>query len=111
MHEMYGMFARQHQGLEVYVFGHIGDGNLHVNTLKPESMDREDFLERCQQADEDLFTIVQKYHGSISAEHGIGLLKKKWLQFSRTPTEIALLKSIKKVFDPNGLLNPGKIFD
>lgn len=111
VNEMYEMFRKRHGGLEVYLFGHIGDGNLHVNTMIPSGMDRETFLEKCHEADADLFKIVQKYQGSISAEHGIGLLKKEWLQYSRTPAELALLKSIKKALDPQGLLNPGKIFD
>ena len=109
--DMYAMFKRRHSGFEVYLFGHIGDGNLHVNTLKPKDMAQDDFLKQCYEADKDLFEIVQKYRGSISAEHGIGLLKKKWLQYSRTPVEIAILRSIKKALDPQGLLNPGKIFD
>lgn len=109
--EMYEMFSRRHSGFEIYLFGHIGDGNLHVNTMMPSGMDREEFLKQCHQADKDLFEIVQKHQGSISAEHGIGLLKKKWLQFSRTPAELALLRSIKKSLDPENLLNPGKVFD
>lgn len=109
--EMHAMFRQRHQGLEVYLFGHIGDGNLHVNTMMPATMDRQAFLERCHRADEDLFAIVKRHCGSISAEHGIGLLKKDWLRFTRSPEELALLKAIKGVFDPLNLLNPGKIFD
>ncbi len=109
--EMYAMFKRGHGELEVFLFGHIGDGNLHVNTMMPEGMDRKDFLERCHVADQDLFTLVRKYKGSVSAEHGIGLLKKEALGFSRTPEEISLFRQLKKAFDPQGLMNPGKIFD
>jgi FAD/FMN-containing dehydrogenase len=109
--DMYAMFSKRHSDFEIYLFGHIGDGNLHVNTMKPEAMDREEFLRQCHQADEDLFNIVQKYQGSISAEHGVGLLKKEWLKFTRSPAELAILRSIKNAMDPHGLLNPGKIFD
>ena len=109
--EMMEMFNRRHGEFEIYLFGHIGDGNLHVNTLKPADMPKERFLERCHEADEDLFNLVKKHKGSISAEHGIGLLKKDALRFSRTPEELALFRSIKKAFDPQGLLNPGKVFD
>ena len=109
--EMYDLFKKRNDGLEIYLFGHIGDGNLHVNTLKPPSMDKDEFLKRCHDADQDLFNIVQKYQGSISAEHGIGLLKKDALHFSRSPQELELMKQMKRVFDPQGLLNPGKIFD
>ena len=109
--EMVEMFHKRHADLGVYLFGHIGDGNLHVNTLKPATMTKEVFLEICHQADQDLFAIVKKHQGSISAEHGIGLLKKDALAFSRTPEEMVMFRQIKKIFDPKNLLNPGKIFD
>lgn len=109
--EMYQMFELNYKELDVFLFGHIGDGNLHVSTLKPALMDKKEFMGKCHKADLELFTLVQKHSGSISAEHGIGLLKKESLPFTRTPTEIELMKKIKKVFDPQGLLNPGKIFD
>ncbi len=108
---MNDLFARKYPGIDVYLFGHIGDGNLHVNALKPESMSRDEFLDRAHAADKDLFALVQHHHGSISAEHGVGLLKKDSLEFSRAPLEMELMRSLKKVFDPNGLLNPGKILD
>lgn len=104
-------FPQKHPDLEIFLFGHIGDGNLHINTLRPSSMSVEEFLKLCHQADEDLFKLVQKYKGSISAEHGIGLLKKEALHYTRSPEEIAYLRAIKSVFDPQGLLNPGKIID
>jgi FAD/FMN-containing dehydrogenase len=109
--EMNAMFHRRHSAVEVYTFGHIGDGNLHVNTMKPESMSKEEFLKLAHEADQELFALVKKHKGSISAEHGIGLLKKASLGFSRTPEELALMKAVKKALDPRGLLNPGKIFD
>lgn len=105
------LFATKYPGIGVYMFGHIGDGNLHVNALKPDEMSREEFLKHAKDADKDLFALVQKHHGSVSAEHGIGLLKKEALHYSRTPAELAVLKQLKQVFDPAGLLNPGKIFD
>jgi FAD/FMN-containing dehydrogenase len=109
--EMMSFFSTRYQDLEIYFFGHIGDGNLHVNTLKPAAMDKEAFLKTCAETDRVLFEIIRKYQGSISAEHGIGLLKKDALGFSRSPAEIELMKGIKKVLDPHNLLNPGKIFD
>ena len=108
---MYELFKGKYPGIDVYVFGHIGDGNLHVNALKPESMSREEFLKHAKDADKDLFALVQKHHGSVSAEHGIGLLKKEALKFSRTPAELEIFRALKRVFDPKGLLNPGKILD
>ena len=105
------LFKSKYPGIGVYMFGHIGDGNLHVNALKPDEMSREDFLKHAKDADKDLFALVQKHHGSVSAEHGIGLLKKEALRFSRTPAEMEIFRQLKRVMDPQGLLNPGKILD
>ena len=96
-------------GLKPYIFGHIGDGNLHVNLMKPESMDLAEFRTLCGKADEQMFTWIQGYEGSVSAEHGIGLLKKHLLKFTRSETEIELMREFKRTFDPKNLLNPGKI--
>ena len=79
--------------------------------MMPTSWDRVQFTQVCKEADGDLFSLVQKYHGSVSAEHGVGLVKKEFLHFSRTAEEVQLMRAVKKVFDPQGLLNPGKIFD
>jgi FAD/FMN-containing dehydrogenase len=57
-----------------------------------------------------LFSVIQELGGSISAEHGVGLVKKPFLQFSRSSAEIRIMQEIKKVFDPNGIMNPGKVF-
>ena len=95
---------------EVIWFGHIGDGNLHINILKPKDLSREDFIKKCQGADDLLYQQIAKYDGSVSAEHGVGLAKKKFLHYSRSPQEIEILKQIKKIFDPDNIINPGKIF-
>jgi glycolate oxidase subunit GlcD len=108
---MMDVFTAKYPGLEVYVFGHIGDGNLHVNTLMPEGMEREEFLKRAKAADKDLFELVRRHQGSVSAEHGIGLLKKEALHYSRTPGEMEIFRSMKRALDPKNLLNPGKVFD
>jgi FAD/FMN-containing dehydrogenase len=78
--------------------------------MKPDALAKETFLERTHQADHDMFELVQKHRGSISAEHGIGLLKRDFLAYSRSPAELALLRSLKLALDPGNLLNPGKIF-
>ena len=91
------------------IAGHIGDGNLHVNTLKPEGMTKEDFTARCKQADLALFELVQSHGGSISAEHGIGQYRVAELARHRHPDEMALARRIKAALDPEGLLNPGKV--
>lgn len=108
--EMFSIFNQRSSDLEVFLFGHIGDGNLHVNTMKPVSLEKDKFIEICHHADQDLFALVKKYEGSVSAEHGIGLLKKDALKFSRSETEIEIMRGFKKVLDPLNLLNPGKIF-
>lgn len=95
---------------EVVWYGHIGDGNLHLNILKPEHMDKEAFFASCARVNKWVFETVERYNGSISAEHGVGLVKRDYLQYSRSPAEIAYMKAIKAVFDPNGIMNPGKIF-
>ncbi len=96
---------------EVVWFGHIGDGNLHVNILKPDDWDDKKFMDRCHAVDKAMFTMIRDLGGSVSAEHGVGIVKKPFLNFTRSDEEIAYMKSIKKVFDPDGILNPGKIFD
>jgi FAD/FMN-containing dehydrogenase len=96
---------------EIIWFGHIGDGNVHLNILKPDDLDKSQFFEQCHKVSQWVFEIVERYRGSVSAEHGVGLLKKDYLPYSRSATEIALMKQIKSAFDPNGIMNPGKIFD
>ncbi len=105
------LLSKSYPDVELCLFGHIGDGNLHVNIMKPDNVSKETFLARTESLDALMFPLVQKHGGSISAEHGIGLLKKKWLHFSRTPHEIELMRQLKQVFDPHHLFNPGKVFD
>jgi FAD/FMN-containing dehydrogenase len=93
----------------VAIFGHVGDGNLHVNVLKPETLSDSDFWKECHTSDNVIFELVRKHRGSISAEHGVGLLKRDFLHYTRSPEEIALLRGIKAVFDPHGIMNPGKV--
>ena len=90
--------------LQVVFFGHVADGNLHVSVRMAGHDVPEIELENA------VYAIVAKRTGSISAEHGIGSLKVPFLHFSRSPAEIALMKAIKQAMDPNGILNPGKLF-
>jgi len=96
---------------EIIWFGHIGDGNVHLNILKPEQLAKEEFFAKCAQVSYNIFETVKAYGGSVSAEHGVGLLKKPFLEYSRDSVEIAYMKAMKEVFDPNKVMNPGKIFD
>lgn len=104
------LVSASYPGWEILWYGHIGDGNLHLNILRPEEVSREDFLARCDRVTEEISSLVGRLGGSVSAEHGVGLLKKKVLHHSRSLAEIAMMREIKKAFDPNGILNPGKIF-
>jgi len=102
-------YAEAYPEFSVFIFGHIGDGNLHIFIRKPSTLSSEDFHRKCEQSDPILFELCQKFQGSVSAEHGIGLLKKSALRYSRSETELAYCRGLKQVFDPRGLLNPGKI--
>jgi FAD/FMN-containing dehydrogenase len=109
--EVDALVQREYPEFEIVWFGHIGDGNVHLNILKPEQLTVADFHHRCHRVSQWVFEIVQRYGGSVSAEHGVGLLKKDYLRYGRSAEEIALMKQIKRVFDPKGVMNPGKIFD
>ncbi len=91
-------------------YGHIGDGNLHLNILKPDDMSKDEFFAKCAVVNKQVFEVVEKYNGSISAEHGVGMTKRDYLAYSRSAAEIDYMKAVKAVFDPNGIMNPGKIF-
>lgn len=88
------------------VFGHLGDGNIHLN-IGVGDLNRD----KVHAVDEIVFNAVRDRNGSISAEHGVGTMKKDYLHFTRSEDEIALMRRVKLAFDPNNILNPGKIFD
>ena len=109
--EAQALLGTGYPDLEVVWFGHIGDGNLHINVLKPEAMAQEAFVADCERVTKLLAEVLQRHGGSISAEHGIGLVKKPYLSCTRSAEEIALMRGIKAVMDPAGIMNPGKLFD
>jgi FAD/FMN-containing dehydrogenase len=90
-------------------FGHIGDGNLHFNVSQPIGMDKRAFLDQWQAMNEVLFDVVLKHGGSISAEHGIGRLKRDMMTKIKSPVELQMMRDVKKLFDPKGILNPNKV--
>lgn len=110
LNEINAIVSEHYPDFEVVWYGHIGDGNLHLNILKPEDLPKEEFFAKCATVNKWVFEIVEKYNGSISAEHGVGLVKRDYLEYSRSPVEIEYMKAVKTVFDPNGIMNPGKIF-
>ncbi len=105
------VFTEKFPEFEIVWFGHIGDGNLHINVLKPDSLEISIFKTKTKEISMSLFPVLKKFGGSVSAEHGIGLIKKPFLSFSRTENEISIMKKIKNIFDPESIMNPGKIFD
>lgn len=104
-----GLVADRYPDFRVIWFGHIGDGNLHMNVLKPADWDVDDFRDACVKLSPAVFELVRRHGGSVSAEHGIGLLKREFLHYTRSPGEIELLRGLKRLFDPDGILNPGKV--
>ena len=94
---------------EVVWYGHIGDGNLHMNILKPADMNLREFEAKSHEISAQSYALTEELGGSISAEHGIGLLKQPWLKRARSEAEIQLMHGIKNLFDPAGILNPGKV--
>jgi FAD/FMN-containing dehydrogenase len=89
-------------GARTLLWGHVGDGNLHVNIVGPDTDD--------ERADEAVLELVARYGGSISAEHGIGRAKARWIGLSRSPAELSVMRSIKMALDPKGILGPGVLF-
>lgn len=111
LQETQALLGEAYPHFDVVWFGHIGDGNLHINVLQPLEMGDEAFIAQCEQVTTLLAGSLQRHAGSISAEHGIGLVKKGYLESTRSRAEIEVMRGIKRVLDPQGILNPGKLFD
>lgn len=92
-----------------FAFGHMGDGNIHFNVSQPINSSKEEFLSHWSEVNTIVNEIVISFGGSISAEHGIGRLKRKLLAETKSDVELNLMKLLKQTFDPNGILNPGRI--
>jgi glycolate oxidase len=94
--------------IQIALFGHFGDGNIHTNIMvDPEDLDE---MKRAEMALDKIFRHVISVKGSITGEHGVGLSKKPFMKYQFTDTEMEVFKNIKRAFDPENLLNPGKIF-
>jgi FAD/FMN-containing dehydrogenase len=103
------LVAAQYPDFEIVWFGHIGDGNLHLNILKPKDWEIAAFKSTCERASDQIMSLVAEFEGSISAEHGVGLLKRQHLKFTRSDAEIDMMRAVKGIFDPNNIMNPGKL--
>ena len=90
-------------------FGHLGDGNIHFNVSQPVGADKAEFLKRWEEVNAAVFAVVKKYGGSISAEHGVGVLKRDLLPSVKDPVALELMRGLKRLLDPKGILNPGKV--
>ena len=96
-------------GFDSICYGHAGDGNLHVNIIK-ENMSDYDWTHKLKDGIKEIFELTVNLGGTISGEHGIGLVQKEYMHIKYSELHLNLMRGIKKVFDPNGILNPGKIF-
>ena len=90
-------------------FGHLGDGNIHYNVMQPVGANKASFLDRWDEVNAAVFQVVAKFGGSISAEHGIGVLKRDLLPKVKDPVAIELMRTLKRTLDPKNILNPGKV--
>jgi len=111
LNEIEEIVTREYPNFEIIWFGHIGDGNLHLNILKPDDLAKEVFFEQCAKVSTWVFEIVEKYNGSVSAEHGVGMTKKPYLEYTRSAAEIGYMRAVKAAFDPKNIMNPGKLID
>ncbi|SDB99080.1 FAD/FMN-containing dehydrogenase [Cupriavidus sp. YR651] len=109
MASMEARLLARHPGIRPFIFGHFGDGNLHYNLSRPAGADPKWALNEGKAVSEEVLEEVARYDGSISAEHGIGQLKRESFLALKDPLELRLMRAIKQVFDPSGIMNPGKL--
>jgi len=95
-------------GVRIHSFGHAGDGNLHIYVCR-DALPEPEWKEKVTSVMEQLYGIARDLHGEVSGEHGIGHAKKAFLRESIGDRQVALMRGIKAAFDPNGILNPGKV--
>ncbi len=110
IHRTNALLTQQFPGIRLVCFGHVGDGNLHFNLSKPDSLENAAFIDQTAAVNRIVHDQVMALGGSISAEHGIGQLKTGELLRYKDPVELALMRQLKQMLDPLGLMNPGKLF-
>jgi len=101
--------ARMLPGSRVVCFGHMGDGNLHYDIAQPQGADAQEFLSHWKQVSHHIHALAVRYQGSFSAEHGVGQLKRQDLVHFKSPVALELMRSVKQMLDPTGIMNPGKV--
>jgi D-lactate dehydrogenase (cytochrome) len=109
MHEAAQAVLAAMPGARICAFGHMGDGNIHYNISQPVGADKDAFIARWHEMNRIVHGLVMTHGGSISAEHGIGQLKRDELASIRPEIEMDLMRRIKRAFDPAGIMNPGKV--
>jgi len=97
--------------IQIPCYGHAGDGNLHATLVKNPESSMQEWYEIEKKALRELYQATKELGGTISGEHGIGLKRKAYMKIVSNPVELELMRKIKKAFDPNNIMNPGKIFD
>ena len=97
-------------GIRIVAFGHMGDGNIHYNPSMPDAAQNKDFIEQHERdVNRIVYDVVRELNGSISAEHGLGQLKRDTIRDYKDPLELELMRTVKQALDPKGLMNPGKV--
>ncbi len=109
IHETDALLADRFPGIRMVTFGHLGDGNLHYNVSPPVDVPADDFMERQHEVNQVVHDSVHRFHGSISAEHGLGALKREEIKQYKSAVELRLMGVIKDALDPLHLMNPGKV--
>ncbi len=103
------MVEKEMQGVRVFAFGHIGDGNVHFNLTQPDGMEKSAFLSHQTRFSRMVHDLAVEMEGSFSAEHGIGRLKRDELRRYRSEAELELMRKVKNALDPDNIMNPGKV--
>ena len=101
--------ARAYAGVRMVTFGHLGDGNVHYNVSAPEGVAPDAFVRNAAAINRIVHDSVARFGGSISAEHGLGQLKREEIRRYKSPLELELMRKLKRALDPNGIMNPGKV--
>ena len=96
-------------GIRPMAFGHVGDGNIHFNLTQPDSADTRAYLARWQEFNDIVHGVVRELQGSISAEHGVGIMKRDEIIHYKSAVEIELMRTVKRALDPRNIMNPGKV--